>query len=414
MNTLLSIASVNQQRDSSGSDDHRSGTVHSDNDFRFLDLKQDWSWQLSDRHLPRWGFNLSRQQGEYDYSLLGRIFEPLITPVPVELDYGTRMDVRLDKLGLYGSWRARLTDDITGEAGARWDTYRYEDGRTFNVVSPRLNAVYTFAEGNELRAAWSVVHQPQAVNELQVEDNVTEFFEPERSRQFVVGYTHHFPRGLTLRVDLYDKSYSDLRARFENLLDPIQLIPEGSPDRVRIDAPEARARGAEFTLRREAARGLAGWFSLSLARAEDKVQGAWQSRKWEQESTLAFGTSWTGSKWNVSLAGLFHTGSPSTYIGIETAPLPGGDTGISGVVGPHNAERLGAYTRVDLRANRDVQLRGSKLSLYLEVTNLLNIRNECCIEDYQLVQNSNGRYLLDTEVNYWLPMMPSFGLQWEF
>ena len=69
MNTLLSIATVNQKRDAGGTDDNRNGDVHSDNDFRFLDLKQDWSWRLSDRHLPRWGFNVNRQDGDYDYAL---------------------------------------------------------------------------------------------------------------------------------------------------------------------------------------------------------------------------------------------------------------------------------------------------------------------------------------------------------
>ena len=414
MNTLLSAASVNQKRDSAGAEDHRTGTVYSDNEFRFFDLKQDWSWQLGDRHLPRWGFNVNRQDGDYDYALTGSIFDPLITPEPVDIDYGTRMNARLDKFGVYGSWRTRLTDSLTAEAGARWDSYEYPDALKFDVVSPRLNVVYAFGTDNELRAAWGVVYQPQAVNELQVEDNVTQFFEPERSEQIVVGYTRRFSRGLSLRVDVYDKEYSHLRPRYENLLDPIQLIPEGAQDRIRIDAPEARARGVELTFRREAERGLSGWVSLSLAEAVENVDGDWQSRSWEQEQTLAFGTSWTGAKWNVSLAGLFHSGAPTTFLGIETTPLPGGGTAVEGVVGERNAEHLAPYTRVDLRANRDVQLRNSKISIYLEVTNLLNSQNECCIENYELEQGGNGTVRLDTLKGYYLPMLPSFGFQWEF
>jgi len=303
MDTLLSIATVNQKRDAGGTDDNRSGDVHSDNDFRFLDLKQDWSWQLGDRHLPRWGFNVNRQDGDYDYALASAIDDPLLSPVPIVSDYGTNMDVRVNKLGAYASWRTRVTNSVTVEAGARWDSYEYPDNLKFDVVSPRLNLVYAFGNDNELRAAWGLVHQPQAVNELQVEDDVEQFFGPERSDQFVVGYTRQFPHGLSLRVDVYEKDYSDLRPRFENLLDPIQLIPEGAADRIRIDAPEARARGVELTLRREAERGLSGWVSLSVAEAEENVQGDWQSRSWEQQQTLAFGSSWTGAKWNVSLAG---------------------------------------------------------------------------------------------------------------
>ena len=196
-----------------------------------------------------------------------------MTPVPIDIAYGTDMDVRVNKLGAYASWRTRLTDALTAEAGARWDSYEYPDRLKFESSARGSTWCTRSANDNELRAAWGVVYQPQAVNELQVEDNVTQFFEPERSEQFVVGYTRRFAHGLSLRVDVYDKEYSDLRPRFENLLDPIQLIPEGAADRIRIDAPEARARGVELTFRREAERGLSGWVSLSLAEAVEKRAG---------------------------------------------------------------------------------------------------------------------------------------------
>jgi len=236
----------------------------------------------------------------------------------------------------------------------------------------------------------------------------------ERLLRGVVGYTRRFQRGLSLRVDVYDKQYSHLRPRFENLLDPVQLIPEGAVDRIRIDAPEARARGIELTLRREAERGLAGWLSLAFAQAEEKEGNVWTSRSWEQQQTLSFGSSWTGNKWNVSLAGLFHSGMPRTFIGIGSTPLPGGGFDVEGVVGPRNGKHIGSYARVDLRANRDVLLANSKISFYLEVTNLLNTKNECCVEDYDVVEGRGGVPFLAIETSYWLPMLPSFGFQWEF
>ncbi len=56
----------------------------------------------------------------------------------------------------------------------------------------------------------------------------------------------------------------------------------------------------------------------------------------------------------------------------------------------------------------------SRLSFYLEVTNLLNSKNECCIEDFHLEQDRNGSVVLVKETGNWLPMLPSFGFQWEF
>jgi hypothetical protein len=87
---------------------------------------------------------------------------------------------------------------------------------------------------------------------------------------------------------------------------------------------------------------------------------------------------------------------------------------VQGVVGPRNAEHFAAYTRLDLRANRDVLLKNSKLSFYLEVTNLLDSQNECCINDYHVEDGRSNSVFLATDIGYWLPMLPSFGFQWEF
>jgi hypothetical protein len=410
--TLLSIATVAQTRDSAGEDEHREGMVLSDNRFHFLDLRQDWSWSLGDIHLPRWGFNFGQQRGDYDYVMASTIDDPLVAPVPIDRAYATNMIVDMSKFGAWAAWRSRLSARMTAEAGVRWDQYSYDDGLDFDAVSPRLNFVYAFDAG-ELRAAWGVSYQPQSVNELQVEDNVTQIFEPERVQQWVLGYTHHFAGGFSARVDIYGKDYSHLRSRYENALDPIQLIPEGAIDRVRIDAREARAEGVELTVRREAERGFAGWASLALARAEDLEGGDWRPRSWEQRETLSFGVSWTGNKWNLSLAGLLHSGTPTTPLGIVSEPLPGGGYEVEGVVGERNSARLDSYARIDLRANRDVILANSKLSFYLEVTNLLDRKNQCCVEDYHVAEGRPAPVLV-IEEGYWLPILPSLGFQWEF
>jgi len=86
---------------------------------------------------------------------------------------------------------------------------------------------------------------------------------------------------------------------------------------------------------------------------------------------------------------------------------------LQGVVGEHNSGRLGAYSRVDLRANRDVILANSKLSFYIEVTNLLDSKNQCCVEDYHVADGRPAPVLV-IDKSYWLPMLPSFGFQWEF
>ena len=82
--------------------------------------------------------------------------------------------------------------------------------------------------------------------------------------------------------------------------------------------------------------------------------------------------------------------------------------------GPRNEEHLSPYERIDLRANRDIILASSRLSIYLEVTNLLDRQNECCIERYHAEPGRNNQPVLVIEKSYWLPLLPSLGFQWEF
>jgi len=412
MSNVLTMARTEQTRDSRGIEvDERVGDVVSDFDFRYLDFRQDWAWTGSRRHLPRFGFNASRHEASYDYRLTGRIFYPNVPGGGVDIARATNLEVVGTKLGAWGSWRSRLTDALTVEVGARWDGYRYPQGMSFEVVSPRINVVYAVGAAGELRAAWGLAHQPQGIDELQVEDGVTGFFRPESAQQAVISYSHSFAHGLSARMDVYNKEYARLRPRFENALDPVQVIPEGSIDRIRIDAPEAEARGVELTVRREADAGFAGWVSASFARARDHEDGGWVPRTWEQQETFSFGASWTGARWSLNLAGLHHSGTPTTGLTTAVVPVPGGEATVI-VPEERNAARLGSYTRVDLRANRDVILRSGKFSYYLEVTNLFDRKNPCCVENFGIDPRFNTQVIV--EESYWLPRLPSFGFQWEF
>ena len=407
--TVAALASMEQTRDSRGTEiNERTGDVVSDFDFRFFDFRQDWTWTGSSRHLARFGVNASRHEASYDYHLSGRLFYPNDPRGEIVLLRDTDLDVEGTKLGAFASWRTRLTDGLTLEAGGRWDSYRYPNGQSYDVVGPRINAVYAVAERGELRGAWGVVYQPQGIDQLQVEDGVTDFFRPEHVQQAVLSYTHRFEHGLSARVDVYRKEYSDLRPRYENALDSFELIPEGAIDRVRIDAPEAEAQGVELTVRRQADTGFAGWASAAFANARDRENGAWVARSWEQEFTFSFGTSWSAALWSVNLVGQYHSGTPITTL--TTVPVSEEEVVI--VPEARNAAQLGDYTRLDLRVNRDLLLRSGRLSFYLEVTNLLDSKNPCCVENFDVDPRNNSRVII--EEGYWLPMMPSLGFQWEF
>lgn len=412
-NTVLSTSSVRQWRKAAGADEQRTGDVDAIFRFRFLDLRSDWNWRVSERQELRFGGSAGRADADYDYALVASINDPGAPGGMVDISHAHEVHARGSQWGAHGAWRGRA-GRLVVEAGMRHDAYRYSQGLEFSATSPRLNAVYTLGERGELRAAWGVADQAQGLDELQVEDGLTTWSRPERVRQSVLGYLHRFGEGFSARIELYRKDYSHLRPRFENALDPLQLIPEGAVDRVRIDAPVARARGVELTVRREAERGFAGWVSVAVARAEEDVANeGWIPRLWDQRRSLSTGLSWSGARWSVNLAGLYHSGTPTTRLDQAVINSAGQPLDVI-VAGPRNRDRLGDYARVDLRARRSVELRAARLSWYLEVTNLLDRENACCKQSYYLQPVDGARPRLVIEESSWLPLLPSFGFQFEF
>ena len=61
-----------------------------------------------------------------------------------------------------------------------------------------------------------------------------------------------------------------------------------------------------------------------------------------------------------------------------------------------------------------VRLQNGRLSFFLEVYNLLNRDNPCCIDEFDLFVGAGGNVTVTPNVDYWLPIIPSFGIQYEF
>jgi hypothetical protein len=140
----------------------------------------------------------------------------------------------------------------------------------------------------------------------------------------------------------------------------------------------------------------------------DRSDGRSVPRSWDQEHAVGAGVTYRGSAWDLSLAGSWHSGWPTTAVELATlGPLPLVSTG------PRNAGRLGDYLRFDLRVARRFEFEsGDRLSVFLELSNLANRRNDCCVE-YQL-EDGGGMPYLDVAAVKSLPLVPSIGLVWSF
>ena len=97
--------------------------------------------------------------------------------------------------------------------------------------------------------------------------------------------------------------------------------------------------------------------------------------------------------------------------------MPEGGFELSYDVGPFYQERLDDYHRLDFRASRTSSLGRGRLTLFIDVQNLYNRDNLRGIgiadPDYHYNQSTGG-YDITFPEEYWLPIIPSFGISYEF
>ena len=103
----------------------------------------------------------------------------------------------------------------------------------------------------------------------------------------------------------------------------------------------------------------------------------------------------------------YHSGWPTTGLTLEESPA-----GVTAVVGPRNALRLGDYASLDLRTSRSVPLRVGALDVFFEMSNATNRDNPCCV-DFDL-EEEHRRQFLEQETDTWLPRLATFGVLWQF
>lgn len=412
--TVLSWATGDRQRDNF---DEREGEMLGDVSLNaetsYFDLRQDWRWLASLDQLIQWGLNANHHEASYDYFLRSVAIDTFDPTRVVTRNDALQVDVSGDKLGAYVAYRKRFGGALSVEVGGRWDRYSYDGANSYDRVSPRVNAVYQLNDRSELRAAWGIAHQPHAIDRLDVEDGETQYMAPESARHIVVGYATKLFDTMSLRVDAYRKDYRDLRPRFENELSSARLLAEAEADRVRIDANEARARGIEITLRRDTNQQWGGWLSYVYAHAEDWFEDRWRARKWEQEHSVTLGIGRSGATWDMNLAAFYYSGTPIMPIEASLAPRDDGSSQLRINRGLASADRLDHYLRLDFRASRKVQFERSVLTYYLEIFNLLDRQNPCCVAELEAIRQGNSAALI-VDYSYGFPRLPSFGFQYEF
>ena len=383
-------------------------------DIELNGLQTDWQFSISDDHVFKLGARYRDLSVHYDYfldSFRRSDFVDNGAPFVIQRDIDTRIDG--DDISTYGSYRFRPTDSMILEFGLRWDEQDYGDIKYDAQVSPRVNALFDINDRTELRLAWGEFYQPHAIQDLQVQDADLMFYEPEQAEHITLGIKHDFESGLQLQADLYNKDYIELHPRYENLLDVYEFAPESNFDRVMVDPESGRSYGAEFTLRSRVDDSLNWWVSYTWSKVEDEIDGESVLRGWDQRHAVTASITWHGEHWSLSAIGRYHSGWPRTPLIVE--PVTDGAGNVIDIdvdLSQRNSDNYDSYSRIDLRASRQVQLERGSFEFYLELFNVFNTENQCCTSNHSLSLGST--VTVSPQFDEFLPIFPSFGFVWRF
>jgi outer membrane receptor protein involved in Fe transport len=404
---IVSYTNVDNARHGTVADDFRDAHVIDNRRFHIFGLRLENKWQLPNTNVG-FGAELRPLEGSYNYrsdvSIAADYPFPgypaqdehlVIEPNPEGYEASAWFDARVS---FYERW--------TAEAGLRVDTQTYDESGDDEQWSPRVSLLYEPNEATHIRATWGRFYQPQSINELQVEDGIDRFHAAQFADHTIVSVDHEFD-SVELRVEAYDKSYHRLAPRFENLFDPLALLPETDRDRVMIDASAARARGVEVLMRLRPHGPWSGWLSYSWSQAYDRIDGQNQARSWDQRHAINLGVVWTRGPWAFTLVDSYHSGWPKTQVSLTSSSPP------AVVIGTRNAQRLADYNSLDMRLTRTFALTHGALDAFVEITNALARENPCCTT-YTYTQDANGTPTLNQEVDNWLPLVPMFGVLWRY
>jgi hypothetical protein len=304
-----------------------------------------------------------------------------------------------ERIAAFASHRWRLAESLWTEFGLRAQRTATQDTTSKEwIYDPRLSLRWQWLPSTALRAHWGRFHQTDEVHELKIEDGRTEFPEAQRSDHFIVGADHELSNGLGLRLEWFRKSQGDPRPRFENLLDPLSLLPEIAPDRVAVAPSAADIRGAELSAR-HGDDALTWWGALIWSEARDGIEGERVARSWDQQWAVTAGVDWLRGDWRFGAVATSHEGWPTTLVD---------ETGL----GERNVARFSTRGALDLRAEYRRPLEVGSLSISFEVTNAVNIGNTCCRE--LVAVDGGGTTTFTTKKSDWLPMVPSIAVLWEF
>lgn len=400
---------VNERRGWVDEPGQRSGLVQDDRTFHIAGLRVENTLDMGNVN-HRFGGEVRRLWGDYDYS-----FDLTVSPgfpFPGSPGSVTRRRASPAPEGYensaYWDMHTTLGERWTIEAGVRVDVQTYDGSDDGEQWSPRTSVLYMLSPSTRLRAGWGRFYQSQGINELQVEDGISQFYPAQHADHAIVSLEQAFDAGFDIRVEAYRKYYRRIHPRFENMFDPLVLFPEAEFDRVMVDARSARAEGVEVLMQMRPRGPWSAWLSYTLSQVTDRIGDSDVPRSWDQRHAINLGVTWASGPWTATLINSYHSGWPTTVLGFDP------QTGEPRVdLSVRNRSRFTDFNSLDLRLTRTFLMPRGALDVFAELSNATSRENACCVE-YEVRRQDDGSVSYERDVSSWLPVVPSVGVLWRY
>ena len=164
------------------------------------------------------------------------------------------------------------------------------------------------------------------------------------------------------------ETLDDRSPYFDSQLDPFALLPDLTPDRVRVMPHASEASGLELSMHQPISDSITGWGTLAWSRVADEFRASDDVlRSWDQPLAANAGIAWKGASASLSALAGGIAGGPGPC---SMRPRRQWDPGM--------LECWSDYYTLDIRGSWTWEFATGDLSVVLDLTNVANRRNECC------------------------------------
>jgi len=260
-------------------------------------------------------------------------------------------------------------------------------------IDPRLNSFYKITKDFLIKLGVGIFHQPPF--EYQVDKN---FGNPNLNNQYSIQYLTGIKYENNVFLTTLDLFYNDQK----NLV--VRALPE---DHNYSNDGQGKAYGAEFLIKYPFKKRFSGWISYTLMRAiyRKSDKDDWNLFDYDQTHILNIVAMYKlFSNINVSISLRYNTGNP--YTPVTGSVFDSDKNKYIPIYANKNSERLKNFFQLDFKINKNFVFECWKLSLYLDIQNITNYKNE-----EGKIYNHNYTNFKIVEA---VPFFPSIGIKGNF